>query len=313
MGAAPPGYRFAMNPAWGELPRVNAVVGSRLAGDYHVPAYETPLTLKSVPQGVLTYATPRTRYRMDARSVVVLNAGQTYSLDIDADDRAATLAVFFEPGFVDAVARALRGGERAVLEPEREPRPGSGSFGACERLHAKEGALAACLAALRGRMLAGTASEPWIEARLFELAREVVLLDARDRDAMRAMPGLRASTREEAYRRLHWARDFLDGSIGAPLTVASLARVACMSPYHFHHLFRRAFGETPMQRVQRLRLAAAAELLATTDRSVTRVCADVGFESLGSFSALFRRRYGETPRAYRQKRRIGEVRDGGAP
>jgi AraC-like DNA-binding protein len=310
MGAASPGYRFAMNPPWGELPRINAVVGSRLAGDYHVPAYETPLTLKSVPQGVLTYATPRTRYRMDARSVVVLNAGQTYSLDIDADDRAATLAVFFEPGFVEAVARAVRGGERAMLEPAGDE---AGTFGACERLHAKEGALAACLAALRERMLARTASEAWIEARLFELAREVVLLDARDRDAMRAMPGLRAATREEAYRRLHWARDFLDGSIAEPLTVASLARVACMSPYHFHHLFRRAFGETPMQRVQRLRLAAAAELLATTDRSVTCVCADVGFESLGSFSALFRRRYGETPRAYRQKRRIGEVRPGGAP
>jgi AraC-like DNA-binding protein len=310
MGAAPPGYRFAMNPAWGELPRVNAVVGSRLAGDYHVPAYETPLTLKSVPQGALTYATPRTRYRMDARSVVVLNAGQTYSLDIDVADRAATLAIFFEPGFVDGVAAAMRGGERAVLEPAPET---PAAFGACERLHAKEGALAACLAALRERMLARTASEAWIEARLFEVAREMVRLDARDRDAMGAMPGLRASTREEVYRRLHWARDFLDGSLAEPLTVASLARVACMSPYHFHHLFRRAFGETPMQRVQRLRLAAAAELLATTDRSVTRICADVGFESLGSFSALFRWRHGETPRVYRQKRRIGEVRSRGAP
>jgi len=301
--SAEPAYRYAVNPPWGDLPCVNAIVGTRLALDYHVSSYETSLTLKSIPRGVATYATPRTRHRVDARSVLVLNEGQRYSLDIDAADRAATLCLFFEPGFVEGVARAMRAGGDGVLEAGGyEARR---AFGVCERLHAKEGALAHVLARLEAGM-AAVPGEAWLEARAFDVARAMVLLDARDRDRIRAMPGLRPSTREEVYRRLHWARDYLDASLAEPLTVARLARVACMSPYHFHHLFRRAFGETPMQRVQRLRLAMAAELLVHSDRSVTRICGDVGFESLGSFGALFRRRFGASPGAFRRKRRIEE-------
>jgi AraC-like DNA-binding protein len=40
-------------------------------------------------------------------------------------------------------------------------------------------------------------------------------------------------------------------------------------------------------------------LLRETDRSVTDVCFDVGFTSLGTFSRLFREIVGETPTAYR--------------
>jgi AraC-like DNA-binding protein len=40
-------------------------------------------------------------------------------------------------------------------------------------------------------------------------------------------------------------------------------------------------------------------LLRETDRSVTDVCLDVGFTSLGTFSRTFREIVGETPTAYR--------------
>ena len=77
------------------------------------------------------------------------------------------------------------------------------------------------------------------------------------------------------------------------------ARVAGLSPYHFHRMFKRAFGETPMQCLQARRLDAARRLLSSSDRPVTLICFDVGFESLGSFSWLFRRRFGLSPRRFR--------------
>lgn len=40
-------------------------------------------------------------------------------------------------------------------------------------------------------------------------------------------------------------------------------------------------------------------LLRETDRSVTDICLDVGFNSLGTFSRTFRGIVGETPSAYR--------------
>ena len=44
----------------------------------------------------------------------------------------------------------------------------------------------------------------------------------------------------------------------------------------------------------------ACKLLVTTDQSVTQICYDLGFESLGSFSWLFRRRFGMSPTQCRQ-------------
>ena len=45
--------------------------------------------------------------------------------------------------------------------------------------------------------------------------------------------------------------------------------------------------------------ASAMFLLRETDRSVTDICLDVGFTSLGTFSRMFREIVGETPSGYR--------------
>jgi Helix-turn-helix domain len=67
--------------------------------------------------------------------------------------------------------------------------------------------------------------------------------------------------------------------------------------------FEAVFGLTPHQSRIHARLDAARQLLATGRYSVTEVCMDVGFSSLGGFSALFTRRVGETPSAYRRRTR----------
>jgi AraC-like DNA-binding protein len=301
-----PHYRFALNPPWKAIPHASAVVRSGLSGDYHAAPFTTTLSLKSVSRGVATWATRQSRYRVDHRSLVVLNCGQTYTLDIAASDRTGTMALFFEPGLVEEVARALGDGPEALFG---EGLASSIEVGMCERLHPKRGKLAQRLAAIEAGIQGGCCDEAWLEEHMLGVAAGLVLLDARTRREMASFPGLRASTRAEAYRRLHHARDFLDASFSEPLSIAVLARVACMSPFHFHRLFKQAFGETPMQRVQRLRIAQAATLLATTDREVTRICFDVGFESLGTFSALFHRRMEVSPRRHREKSRIGEVRE----
>jgi transcriptional regulator GlxA family with amidase domain len=43
------------------------------------------------------------------------------------------------------------------------------------------------------------------------------------------------------------------------------------------------------------------ELLRETDRPVTEICLDVGFNSLGTFSRTFREIVGEPPSAYRER------------
>jgi AraC family transcriptional regulator len=307
--SAQPSFRVAFNPPWHELPRVSAVVASGRAGDYHVDDYATTFSLKSVARGRADYRTARSRYLLEPDRFVLLNHGQRYGMDIDARDGTETLCLFFEPGFLEEVARARRTPAARLLDGEGGA--GGPSFGVIERLHLKTGALAAELAALAAvtpRSAGHDGGYPqtlggWLEDRLYACAAEIVRFDDLTRREMESLPALRPSTRAELYRRLHHARDFLESCFAEPLTVASVARVACMSPYHFQRMFKEAWGVTPMAYLQARRLAVARRLLAETSAEVTQVALAVGFESPGSFSALFRRRAGVTPTEYRRRAR----------
>jgi AraC-like DNA-binding protein len=104
---------------------------------------------------------------------------------------------------------------------------------------------------------------------------------------------------EDFNRRLLRARDAMDRAYAEPLDVRVVAAVAHVSEAHFIRSFRAVFGETPHRYLQRRRVERSMFLLRETDRSVTDICLDVGFTSLGTFSRMFREIVGETPSAYR--------------
>jgi AraC-like DNA-binding protein len=104
---------------------------------------------------------------------------------------------------------------------------------------------------------------------------------------------------EEFNRRLLRARDAMDRAYAEPLDVRAIAAVAHCSEAHFSRSFRAAFGETPHRYLQRRRVERSLVLLRETERSITDICFDVGFMSLGTFSRTFREIIGETPPDYR--------------
>jgi AraC-like DNA-binding protein len=107
-------------------------------------------------------------------------------------------------------------------------------------------------------------------------------------------------TTEESNRRLLRARDAMDRTYAQPLDIAALARVACVSEAHFIRTFRATFGETPHRYLQRRRVERSMFLLRERDRSVTDICLDVGYTSLGTFSRTFREIVGQSPLTYRR-------------
>lgn len=105
---------------------------------------------------------------------------------------------------------------------------------------------------------------------------------------------------EDLNRRLLRARDAMDRSYAHPLDVPAVAAVAHISPAHFSRTFRAVFGETPHHYLQRRRIERSMFLLRETDRSITDICFDIGFTSLGTFSRTFRAIVGESPSRYRR-------------
>src|SRR5215831_6135124 len=105
----------------------------------------------------------------------------------------------------------------------------------------------------------------------------------------------------DLQERLWRARRFIDEQSHLPLHLSEMARQACLSRYHFLRLFRETFATTPHQYLTQRRIAKAKELLRLRNLSVTDVCFEVGFESLGSFSSLFRKCVGHAPVVYRRR------------
>jgi transcriptional regulator GlxA family with amidase domain len=106
---------------------------------------------------------------------------------------------------------------------------------------------------------------------------------------------------EDCNRRMLRARDAMDRTFAEPLCIQRLADIAEVSEAHFIRTFRATFGETPHRYLQRRRVERAMFLLRSTDRSVTDICFDVGFSSLGTFSRVFRDVVGEPPSVYRER------------
>jgi AraC-like DNA-binding protein len=112
---------------------------------------------------------------------------------------------------------------------------------------------------------------------------------------------------EETNRRMLRARDAMDRRYADPLDIPTLARIAHVSEAHFIRTFRATFGETPHRYLQRRRIERAMFLLRETDRSVTDICFEVGFSSLGTFSRTFRDIVEEPATDYRNRRRNHEM------
>jgi AraC-like DNA-binding protein len=287
--------RFKLNPPAREIPACSALLNG-IARQYRVDSYRTTLSVKAVERGAALYVTPQARHLVTEDCFLILNEGQEYSLEFQWPTPTETLCPFFQPGFLEHVSYCLTAPTFKQLD-ELDTVARRTNF--CERLYPRKGRVGALLAYLQRGVKARHVSSIWLEDQFHELAEALVELHekvSRDIEDVRA---LRSATREELYRRLHRGRDYLSACYAAPITVASAARAARLSPAHFHRQFKALFHQTPMQFLQEQRLAAARRLLLYSDEQITTICYMVGLESLGSFSWLFHRRFGCPPNRYR--------------
>jgi AraC family transcriptional regulator len=103
-------------------------------------------------------------------------------------------------------------------------------------------------------------------------------------------------------RRIQRVTEYVAAHLDATLDLDTLAGVACLSPYHFHRVYRGLLGETVNATVRRLRLQRAALDLLDRDLSIERTAHRAGYTSQAAFTRAFRAEYGEPPARYRGAR-----------
>jgi transcriptional regulator GlxA family with amidase domain len=119
-----------------------------------------------------------------------------------------------------------------------------------------------------------------------------------DVDARRA-----ANPSPELLRRLLRAKDRIDAASDEEWPVRRLAAVSGVTESHFSRSFQQAFGIPPHRYLLTRRIERAMALLRDTDRPITDIAFETGWQSLGSFGRTFRDITGQTPSAVRLRAR----------
>lgn len=263
---------------------------------YEVRDFPGPLSIKSVARGRARWKAEDGDFWVGEDALLVLNDRQPYTITVDSRQKVETCCVFFQQGFVESVHRALVTAPEALLDQPFRPAP---PVHFAIRLQLGDSPLLRRLKAISQVSGSAMATQPWLENELLLAARDVASLHEATLGQIARVPAARAATREELFKRLCRAREFMHASQDQPVHLDDISRAACLSPYHLHRAFRQAFQETPHEFLSRIRVEAARRMLLDTELPVTEICFRSGFESLGSFSTLFRKRFGKSPRQFR--------------
>jgi AraC family transcriptional regulator len=235
-----------------------------------------------VAVGTFQYRSLSTQELMTPGSLLLGNAGQAFTCGHDhaAGDRCLSFG-YSTDYFERIVADAGVHGADASFRAQRVP-----------PLRALAPVVTQAMTGL-ARSLAGPDSEMLWEELALRLAAQTLRLAAGRSPDSTAMPPAAIARVTRAVRRIERQPE-------ARLTLASLARDANLSPYHFLRIFERLTGVTPHQYILRTRLREAALRLSNAPTKILDVALDCGFGDVSNFNRTFRSEFGCGPRAYRR-------------
>ena len=95
--------------------------------------------------------------------------------------------------------------------------------------------------------------------------------------------------------------EYVESHFSEPLTLDELAKIIGMNPKYFCRFFSSITQQTPMNYVNYYRIEQAANLLNSTNLSVTEVGLECGFNDTGHFVKTFKKHKGITPKQYQKR------------
>jgi AraC-like DNA-binding protein len=260
-----------------------------------VPAHTAPFSIKYVFDGTESYYIGNKKLTVDASKYVILNKGESYASKIDSSDPTHSVCIFFSEHFLRDGFSYMTQSKGKLLDNSATV---AGEVNFYQKLYWKDVAMEGLLMRLRNSLYSDH-QDLEINEWCSELLEHLFNVHHQEQCRYHNLSALKRSTKEELYRRLSVAVDFLHEHFRLPVTLGQLSEVACLSQFYFLRAFRQAFKMTPHQYLTSLRLRYACHLLKTTLDPVGDICFACGFSDESSFARLFKGHHGVTPTAYR--------------
>ena len=269
------------------------VIHATTAEKYSYPEHATPYLLLSNFVNRGNYVLNRRRVEVSASHFYFLNPNDTLEIRFSTTAPLQTWMILFEEKFIGSCCHYLYTSNQQLLDspqddPAVSPRFANVPFDLTDTIKRQMSLL------IRSRP-----DQDIVQSVLFELIAECNRLNAGSAKDIDNITAVKKSTREELYRRLYLAREWINDNLTSKITLDQMAGTACLNKFHFLSTFRQVFHTTPHQYLMERRLQKAFDLLKEGRHSVTEVCCLIGFESIGTFSNQFRKRFRVSPSSLR--------------
>lgn len=231
------------------------------------------------------------------KNYLILNDCTKYNLTIDNISPIESFCIFFTPEFVCQIVSELNSSEEQLLDFSIKRAEG---LKLLERNYLHGGQVSKIL--FHGRQLSKfNMSEIEKEEFYCTLLNAIIFQNSDSLKEIDRLTSKKKCTREEIYRRLLYAKDFIDCNYSENLTLKKISQVAMLSENHLLRNFSQFFNISPFQYVTQLKIAEAKRQIIETDKSVTDIAIALGYSSLSNFSYYFKNAVGLSPIALRKK------------
>jgi AraC family transcriptional regulator len=238
--------------------------------------------------------------RIDEDNYFISNRSQLYTLQVEEGSGSTeTFNIHFGDLFSESVLNSLVTPADRILDAGTEKQLSPFLF--FNQLHRRDATFNSLIRAIMTSYKDTGFNKLRFEEQLTALLTYHLQQHRHIADMVNNLPPVREATRVELYKRLSRAMDVLRSGFCGEINLDQLAAEACISKYHFLRLFRTAYGLSPYQYIQHLRLEKARALLAGSVIPITDLADLLGFDNSQSFSRLFYQRTGLYPTQYRLK------------
>jgi AraC family transcriptional regulator len=252
------------------------------------------LSIKTFTNGKAYYKTNRGFFAVEENRYLILNQGP-YTLSIEEKEEVESFCLFFKDGFAEEVRRSL---QEPLDDLLTDPCNEAGSIEFIEKTHPVGRGLALQLNIAQERMKSGCSSEEDVYHSIME-----ILLRGHSNQVseIESLQAVRTSTREELFRRISIAHEYIRAYYDQPITLKDIASAACLSQNHLLRNYSRIYGRTPHQHISGFRIRKAKQLLTESLLSMTEITFRLGFNNPVSFSKMFKQHTGISPLQFRKK------------
>ncbi|WP_339220995.1 AraC family transcriptional regulator [Paenibacillus sp. FSL H8-0332] len=238
-------------------------------------------------------------YAVEREGYLLLNEGEQYAIAIESETEVDSFCVFFKTGFAEEVHRAVHLGiEKSLDDPFSETTHPLQFY---TKSYRHSHLITPLIENFKNSLPVLGSENLWVDEQYQNLIHALLNVHQKISQEINTVPGTRPATREELFRRLTVAYEYLHAYYNQNVSLEEVSKVSCLSKNHLIRNFRHFFKRTPHQFILEKRMLEAQRLLAQTESSVTEISLSIGFDNVSSFNKVFKQRTGLSPRMFRKK------------